>query len=547
MTYKVFCNGFWSGFHDCTNGVNERFVLDLLKEIYQTDNVILTFLLEEANILFENVRANECLVHAKKWVHTYLFSGEQYTRENQHEYSCVLRGERNHSNVINCPLYVAYLHSSFEGKLPLATTNGEIPQACYNRGSWPGKDVLVMISNDRPCLRLDFCNELEKAGFQITYAGNYKNNIGGAFQPYMTSTSFLDLVKQHKFCLSMENSEGDTYITEKILHPLLAHTMPIYWGSPRILDYVQKERILHVQNNTSFPKIIQEMRTMTSGEWRVRTESLPLTPFGASFSVKSIARDVRGLLFKGRFPLVSQTVFLCNESFEKERYAKLQTMCSELRLSKDTILFHSPSYKHTITDKEYSLHVRDTDKLRLLRSAPLRKAELSLTWNWRSALENIEKRFGGDPEALFFLFESDVFALSNVYDLDSFLQTWKAEAKTWDMCHIGGVDSPVGQNFYHPRLLPWRSDPTSLQLEKGPEGMFRKCHTRCTDAFVMTYRGVQMLLTRLLANSDYAIPFDYYLSEFTYDNPTFRHFWSWPTFFDQRSNRGLEESTVQTS
>ena len=247
MTYKVFCNGFWSGFHDCSNGVNERFVLDLLKEVYQTKHVAITFVIAEANILFENVLATESLVHAKQWVHTYLFSGEQYTRSNQHEYSCVLRGERNHGNVVNCPLYVAYLQSSFGGTLPLATTNGEIPQACYNRGSWPDKDVLVMISNDRPCLRLDFCNELEKAGFSITYAGRYKNNIGGAFQPYMTSHEFLNLVKEHKFCLSMENSVGDTYITEKIIHPLLAHTMPIYWGSPRVCDYIAKERFLHVK------------------------------------------------------------------------------------------------------------------------------------------------------------------------------------------------------------------------------------------------------------------------------------------------------------
>ncbi len=178
MTYKVFCNGFWSGFHDCTNGVNEKFVLDLLKEIYQTKNVTITFIFSEANILFENVQATESLVHAKQWVHTYLFSGEQYTKSNQHEYSCVLRGERNHGNVINCPLYVAYLHSSFDGKLPIPTTNGEIPQACYNRGASPDKDVLVMISNDRPGIRLDFCNELEKAGFSITSCSYYTNLLG---------------------------------------------------------------------------------------------------------------------------------------------------------------------------------------------------------------------------------------------------------------------------------------------------------------------------------------------------------------------------------
>ncbi len=547
MTYRVFCNGFWSGFHDCTNGVNERFVIDLLKEVYQTQNVSITFLFDEANILFENVRATESLVKRKEWIHTYLFSGEQYSNINQQDYSCVLRGERNHGNVINCPLFVAYLHSSFGGTLPIPTTKAKIPKACYTRGGWPDKDVLVIISNDRPGIRLDFCHALEQAGFQITYAGHYKNNIGGAFQPYMTSHAFLDLVKQHKFCLSMENSEGDTYITEKIIHPLLAHTMPIYWGSPRICDYVTKERFLHVKSRDDFQTVLTAMREMTSGEWRVRTESPPLTPFGKECSVKSIARDVRGLLFPGRFPLISQTVFLCNPAFEPERFAKLQDMCSTLRFAPEKVQFVSPTYKHTLSEMEYSLHVRDTSKLKMLRNTPLRHAELSLSLNWRAALESIEQRFC-DPDALFLFFESDVFALPNILELDTSLRLWKETRDLWDMCHIGGVDSPVGQVPIHPGVLPWRQDPDCSTLSKDvPHGMYRKFHTRCTDAFVMTYRGVQLLLERMRSNSDYGLPFDYYLIEYLFDNPSFRHFWSWPSYVDQRSNRGLEASSIQTS
>ena len=38
-----------------------------------------------------------------------------------------------------------------------------------------------------------------------------------------------------KFIISMENSIGDTYITEKVLHGLLADTIPIYWGTNNIV------------------------------------------------------------------------------------------------------------------------------------------------------------------------------------------------------------------------------------------------------------------------------------------------------------------------
>ena len=47
---KIFFNGFWSGFHDHTNGVNDKFFIDLMKDVYDTD-ISVTTNLDEADKL----------------------------------------------------------------------------------------------------------------------------------------------------------------------------------------------------------------------------------------------------------------------------------------------------------------------------------------------------------------------------------------------------------------------------------------------------------------------------------------------------------------
>ena len=76
----------------------------------------------------------------------------------------------------------------------------------------------------------------------VTYAGRYKNNIGGLLIWDYNKPEFHNYVSQFKFIISMENTRYETGITEKITHGMLAQTIPIYWGSPRVNDYFNKDR-----------------------------------------------------------------------------------------------------------------------------------------------------------------------------------------------------------------------------------------------------------------------------------------------------------------
>ena len=86
---KVFFNGFWSGFIERTNAVNEKFFLELMCQVYDT-TVETTTNISEADILIENTQITNSYRDSKQWRHTYLFSGESYLHQDRDKYSCVL-------------------------------------------------------------------------------------------------------------------------------------------------------------------------------------------------------------------------------------------------------------------------------------------------------------------------------------------------------------------------------------------------------------------------------------------------------------------------
>ena len=83
-------------------------------------------------------------------------------------------------------------------------------------------------------------------------------------------------------------------------------------------------------------------------------------------------------------------------------------------------------------------------------------------------------------------------------------------------------------------------------MSNGKYKLFRKYHTRCTDSFIWTYKGIQKFLNYMNENPYYEAPFDYYMCNFFETNKDFRHYWSYDTFFFQGSNYGLEKSTIQS-
>ena len=544
---KIYFNEFWSGFFDRTNAVNEKFFLELLELVYNC-KIITTFNIDEAELLIENVSIKNSLIDYKKWKNTYLFSGESYLNNNYNKYSCVLFGNRTHNNIVNVPLYIPYYISSFNEKL---ITDNIITNVKYV----PKNDVLVIVSNPNGIIRNKFISLLEK-NFNVTFAGKYKNNLSSPIRYYYNSIEFRDYVKNFKFILSMENSEEDTYITEKITHGLLAGSIPIYWGSKRVTDYFNKDRFLEVRNENDFNKVINIMKNVSDEEWLRRVNLKPFTEFGINHNLKTISKHIKNLLFNKPFPNLTKIFFICNENYEPDRYNKLQLMCNELKLNDYNSEFICPTYKHTITDDIMVKYIK-SNRVNRLRKIPIRKSEISLFLNFKAVWETIVNSY---KDGIFLILESDVFLLPSIINFNNCLK--KLNNKNWSGINIS---SDNGSKIYfdkkqsyvenlgfrnrlsiqHKNILELNCVEDLSNMNDKDVRFMRKYHTRCTDSQLWSHKGCCQMLDILVNNPNYDIPFDYYITENLENNVDIKYYWSDETYFDQASNRGLEKSTIQ--
>jgi hypothetical protein len=527
---KLFVYGFWSGFIEKTNPVHISFFIDLFQKVFDTKIELGT--IEDSDILLETIFESNTYLYSKNWKYTFLFSGESRLNAYHKDYNCILYGEKNHSNIINVPLFISTLYCS---KLSFKKNINNIPK----------KNICAILSNSNGKERNYFLNKLEKF-INVDYCGNYKTNIPIITHQYNTQ-EFIDAVSQYKFIVTMENSRGETYITEKILHGFNAGIIPIYWGSIKISDYFNEKRFLQIKNMNNeeeIENIIHSITTMTDETYiQIVNENILKT----DRNINTIANDIRTLLFnKG----VSKTYFVCSQEFEPMRFERLKREFN--KIGWNNTKFICPTYKHTITQDIMSTYVKN-DLIKKTRNCGMKKSEVSLFLNYKAVLEDIYRNYS---DGLFLIFESDVLIIEqNIGEFDAFFNAIYDKKDNWDLIHIGS-DLVNNQYFTKPYCdcaLPYRNKVVGLP-EKYIEDitspndnyrLVRKFHTRCTDSFLWNYTGIVKFLNYMNENPYYNAPFDYYLTNFFENIINFKQYWSLNTFFYQASNFEIDSSTIQ--
>jgi hypothetical protein len=235
---KLFIYGYWPGFTTKDDPVDVGFFLDLFKLVFN-EEIELAQSLEEGDILLESVFKGDTFLKSKDWKYTFMFSGESRLNQFHSEYDCVLCNENNHDNKINVPEYFTYVYcNNLIEKLENPTPINKVPE----------KDACAIIANSYGYVRNDFLEMLEKH-MTVAYAGSFRNNVERIWQPY-NKQDFRDQISIYKFIVSMENSIGETYITEKITHGMLSGIIPVYWGCPNISDIFNEERFVWLKTDS---------------------------------------------------------------------------------------------------------------------------------------------------------------------------------------------------------------------------------------------------------------------------------------------------------
>ena len=113
----------------------------------------------------------------------------------------------------------------------------------------------------------------------VMSGGPLFNNIGGVLPRDVKSK--IDFFRQCRFSLCFENSSYPGYCTEKLMHGLIARTVPIYWGSPTVtMDFQEGSYISRhdfVSDNSFMDAIIRTDQKKDVWQIMANGDPLPLS------------------------------------------------------------------------------------------------------------------------------------------------------------------------------------------------------------------------------------------------------------------------------
>ena len=194
-------------------------------------------------------------------------------------------GERH----LRYPLYMLYEYDQLSNPLKISDKEAVNRKFC---------SLLMRNSNNCDPKRLRIIDEVGKYK-DIDYGGSFRNNIGGNVDEK------IPFIHGYKFNLALENSVVDGYVTEKILEPMVASTIPIYWGSERAKKDFNPEAFINVDDYDNLDNFLKALKRIDEDA------ELYLKMLRAPKLIKGVSPDFDSLLVE----------FLDNIAKKRRRYA----------------------------------------------------------------------------------------------------------------------------------------------------------------------------------------------------------------------------------
>jgi hypothetical protein len=284
---QVFVNGWWPGFLERTDGVHVGFFQELLKGAFETD-IHVTTNLEEADILLESF-FQPSVFHRREWPISIFFSGEGTVPLPSHiqEYSCVL-GAQKVGRFVSCPLFLAYCYSK-PATYPATITTVPTKPLCSIISSPTNRTITTA--------RIQLIEFLKQASVPIHFGGSYQNNIGYKVPGQYYQQPIIDFQKQYRLVCAFENCCLDDYITEKVINPLRAGTVPLYLGSNKIDSYINEDRIVRVDPHNFGACLDEVRRLLTDDAYWLEKVNRPIFKKSLEEIIKETAVSICHILF----------------------------------------------------------------------------------------------------------------------------------------------------------------------------------------------------------------------------------------------------------
>jgi hypothetical protein len=180
-----------------------------------------------------------------------IFTCEENIRPPWHECEYAMTGDHidGDSRHLRTPIYVRYLYYSDEtvGRSLVRPTSHNAEAILRSKTRFCN----FVYSNGHARERLRFLDLLSKYK-KVESGGGVRNNLG-----YRVADK-LCFLESYKFTIAFENSSYPGYISEKLVEPMLANSIPIYWGCPRVGEDFNQASIVNA-NGRRMEDVVSEV------------------------------------------------------------------------------------------------------------------------------------------------------------------------------------------------------------------------------------------------------------------------------------------------
>ena len=122
---------------------------------------------------------------------------------------------------------------------------------------------------DGSLLRKKFCNLLSKYK-KVDCPGVILNNMDNKKCGFRYKGDWvnnkLNFIKEYKFTIAFENQCKNGYNTEKLIHPLQAHSVPIYYGDPNVEYSYNINSFIYINNFKSLEDAVEYIKYLDNND-----------------------------------------------------------------------------------------------------------------------------------------------------------------------------------------------------------------------------------------------------------------------------------------
>ncbi|GAP72745.1 glycosyltransferase family 10 domain-containing protein [Candidatus Symbiothrix dinenymphae] len=169
---------------------------------------------------------NDFLKYGERPIRIYYYTENVFPDFNLFDYAIGFHNLKYGDRHLSIPYYLNYDFEKLRGH-----DNSGLPDSLAQR-----KFCNFIYRNTRLGIgskwRIEFAKKLMQYK-PIDCPGKSLNNMKNAIEPRKGdwNRGKQEFIKGYKFTIAFENSKSDGYTTEKMIDPLLSHSIPIYWGN----------------------------------------------------------------------------------------------------------------------------------------------------------------------------------------------------------------------------------------------------------------------------------------------------------------------------